>query len=414
MTSHIQHTDRLAKRGAADKSGFLTFAFAGAVGIFSAKAVGLSGNFVAVGASAAMIIYALLLRRGGPNRLRADQAGDNCYYLGLIYTLASLAHAIATFDPDRSASGIVQSFGVALATTILGLILRVAFSQARPDLENVEEQSRLEMTDAVARLKAQLGDCVRQFNDFSREIQQSISELHDSTSESIGKLTDEMVGGISEVVEEATSTIRQEANDFATRSKRYSISFEKLLGKLDQHAASLESLTGANSRIQGAAEAANHSASSAAQSIDHFRQIVQDSRSAVVVTGNAVQQMQGAASGLTKSVESMEAAIERMHAQTDQRLEQLMRGPGTGMLEVNVALVRAAEDLRAQIAQTGALHAEVHAGMTARNQSALEAAQRLNEQLEAEVARSAQLVAKVHGSLSDMTGRLAETVEGIS
>ena len=117
MTSNLQHIDRLAKR-APPTSPAPHFRLCRAVGIFSAKSGPCClGNLVASrGSSHDHVCPAPA--RGGPTVCARDQAGDNCYYLGLIYTLASLRNAIATFDPDQNASGIVQT-SCALATTIL-------------------------------------------------------------------------------------------------------------------------------------------------------------------------------------------------------------------------------------------------------------------------------------------------------
>ena len=155
MADSITWIDRLRDRGFTDQLGFMIFAVGGFAGIISAKALGIETIWVAIGAVVAMLLYALAIGRQGIGRLRADQAGDNCYYLGLIYTLASLSYAITTFDPNDTATTVVQGFGIALATTIIGLILRVFFAQGRPDLENSEVEARLELTDAVARLKGE-------------------------------------------------------------------------------------------------------------------------------------------------------------------------------------------------------------------------------------------------------------------
>src|SRR5690606_32166208 len=99
--------------------------------------------------------------------------------------------AIATFDPNDTASTIVQGFGIALATTIFGLILRVFFNQGRPDLENVEEQARLELTDASSRLKAELNQAVGHLNDVVARARQAIAEMNDASTASIAQFTED-------------------------------------------------------------------------------------------------------------------------------------------------------------------------------------------------------------------------------
>ena len=79
-----------------------------------------------------MVLYALLVVCMPRLRVRMDQAGDNSYYLGLLFTLTSMAFALYDFramtQGGASSSGvqqIVANFGIALSTTIVGILLRV-------------------------------------------------------------------------------------------------------------------------------------------------------------------------------------------------------------------------------------------------------------------------------------------------
>ena len=114
MSSNFATTDRLRDRGFIDQWGFMVFAGLGFIAIFLAKSLGIDTMWVAAGAIGSMIAYAVIIGTRGTGRVRADQAGDNCYYLGLIYTLASLSYAIWTFDPTDTATTIVQGFGLSL------------------------------------------------------------------------------------------------------------------------------------------------------------------------------------------------------------------------------------------------------------------------------------------------------------
>jgi hypothetical protein len=80
-----------------------------------------------------MVLYALALGSARYFRLRDDQAGDNIYYLGFLYTLTSLGVSLWQFSVNDGAEGIVTNFGVAIASTILGVALRVVFNQMRQD-----------------------------------------------------------------------------------------------------------------------------------------------------------------------------------------------------------------------------------------------------------------------------------------
>lgn len=411
MSSNFVKTDRLRDRGFIDQWGFMVFAIAGFAAIVSVKWFGIDTRWVALGAIGAMLLYAIVISRAGTGRVRADQAGDNCYYLGLIYTLASLSYAIATFDPADTATTIVQGFGVALATTIFGLILRVFFNQGRPDLENVEDQARLEMTDAVARLKAELGDVVRQLNDFTRHVQMSMQELHQSTTESIKGLANDTVEGLSTVVEEATATIRDEANDFAARSKKYSATFDKLLAKLDQHADGIDMMLEAQESVQTTAKSAESAAAAAGAAVAALREGAEHARASTTSSLETVTSAKQLVNGLALSVEKMEESLLRMREESDRRLEAVRAAPTQGIAEAMEALSQASAALKSHVSEAGQLHASVHASMTARSEEALKVALQFNGQIEQELQRSRDLVERVHKSLADMTSNLATAVE---
>jgi chromosome segregation ATPase len=412
MSGRIPLIDRLRDRGFVDQWGFMVFAVLGFAGIISAKWFEAETVWVAAGAVLAMFAYAIVIGRSGTGRIRADQAGDNCYYLGLIYTLASLSFAIGTFDPGDTASTIVQGFGIALATTIFGLILRVFFNQGRPDLENVEEQARLELTEAAARLKGELNGVVRTMNDFSRQLQQSMQEMHDSAKASVDDFTSNSVEGLKSVVETANGTIRGQANDFATRSKRYSTTFDGLLDKLEQHGASVERMTETHDALGKTADAAKLTAESANISV----QALSKSTEAAQATASSAEEASRSAKilveQLASSVSALEAGLKSIREETDRQLESLKLGPAETVSIAMANLTKASLALETHIAEVSSLHDDVRANLVVQSEAALAATQKHNDGLEAELGRSRELVERVHASLAEMTEALAKTVEG--
>lgn len=407
----IAFRDRLRDRGFIDQWGFIAFAFVGFIGIFLAKSIGVKTNWVAFGAVIAMLTYAVVIGRAGTGRVRADQAGDNCYYLGLIYTLASLSYAIASFDPNDTASTIVQGFGIALATTILGLILRVFFSQGRPDLENHEEELRLELTEAVSRLKGELNNVLLNMNDFSRRFQQSMEEMHNSATGSIEKFTASSVAGLSTVVEEAAEAIRSEANDFASRSKRYSTTFNNLVSKLERHGEAVERMSEAHDAISGNAAASASAAVSATESVELLVQGAKAASSTALSTSKSAEMTYELVAKISETVDGVGASLRRFQDETDKRLDEIASGPSEAVKTAISALAEASDSLGRNIAGVEKLHRDVNANLAAQSEASLALSKRHNGELEIELERSRQLVDKVHSSLADMTGALARAVE---
>jgi len=149
-----------------------------------------------------MISYAVLL---GARlfRLRDDQSGDNLYYMGFLFTLTSLAVSLYQFSAAGSAEQIVQNFGIAIASTIAGITLRIMFNQMRRDPVETEAASRLELAEASRRVKRELESSILEFGYFRRMTQQSITDALDEVRESIGKAHEKFVGELEKL---ATST----------------------------------------------------------------------------------------------------------------------------------------------------------------------------------------------------------------
>jgi hypothetical protein len=140
-----------------------------------------------------MIGYAVLL---GARlfRLRDDQAGDNLYYMGFLFTLTSLAVSLYQFSAAGSAEQIVQNFGIAIASTIAGITLRILFNQMRRDPVEVEATARMELAEASRRVKRELESVIMEFGYFRRATQQSVTDAVDEAQESIGKAHKEFSG----------------------------------------------------------------------------------------------------------------------------------------------------------------------------------------------------------------------------
>jgi len=411
MSDRITFTDRLRDRGFIDQWGFMGFALTGFVAIFVAKYLNVPTVGISMGALLLMFAYALVIGRAGTGRVRADQAGDNCYYLGLIYTLASLSYAIANFDPNDTASTIVQGFGIALASTIFGLILRVFFNQGRPDLENVEEQTRLELTEAASRLKGELNGVVMQLNDFSRRLQQSMQEMQEAATTSMEGFTKSSVDGLKEVVMTANEAIRSEANDFAARSKRYSTTFDELIGKLEAHGESLGQVTESHSALNSAALKAKKTAESVATSVEALVGATDAARSAAESAEDASQSAAHVAEKLSASVEKIEIGFQSIRDETDRQLGAIKDGPVEASRVAIDALAEAGRDLERHLVQIANLHAGLQTNLSSQVESASEASKRHNDALEAELTRSREMVGKVHGALVEMTGSLVQKVE---
>lgn len=187
-----------------DKGLFVAVALTGFLGILLTKTYDLLGaEWVAAGAVAAMLAYGAAAFYMPSVELRPDRLGDNFYYLGFIYTLASLSAALLILRSSARFEELLGNFGIALLTTIVGVAGRVLFVQMRGDIDDVEAKVRRDLVAASADLRSQLVLALREFETFhtgvlqaSAEAIQKASQQAENQINAIGALTELSVAKI--------------------------------------------------------------------------------------------------------------------------------------------------------------------------------------------------------------------------
>jgi hypothetical protein len=103
----------------------------------------------------------------------------------------------------RAADEIVQNFGIAIASTIAGIGLRVIFNQMRRDPVEVERMMRLELAEAARRVRRELDSVVVEFAHHRRAAQQSASDSFNHVT----KRFDEVVRKLFASLEDITTKL---------------------------------------------------------------------------------------------------------------------------------------------------------------------------------------------------------------
>ena len=221
---------------------FFIFFAAGSGGIILLKGEGLDQFVVTSVPIAVLLFYALAVGLVPALRLPEDQAGDNCYYLGFLFTLVSLSIALASFVSDGGTEQIVEDFGIALASTITGLVLRVLFSQMRRDPVDVEREARLELAEATQRLRSELDLSVLEMNSFRRSTQQSISDGLQEFNAKVGELLEGNLARYDEVTSRSAERIDATLASFAGNAERLSSLSQKTAAAVEALAERIEAI----------------------------------------------------------------------------------------------------------------------------------------------------------------------------
>jgi hypothetical protein len=151
----------------------------GLVAYFTLHGLGARQSIQTAAIVAVLIGYAVAVAKVPRLRVRLDQAGDNAYYLGLLFTLISMATALYEFSvaAGSGTEQIISNFGIALASTIAGIFLRVFLHQMRVDPADVESMTRIELAEATKRVKASIDTVTGDLGRFHDEVRQRMVDV---------------------------------------------------------------------------------------------------------------------------------------------------------------------------------------------------------------------------------------------
>jgi hypothetical protein len=222
---------------------FFVVLLVGVGAIISLKLTGAHQGVVTAVPVIIMLVYAGVILAFRRLRLRLDQAGDNLYYLGFLYTLSSLAISLIEFgNNDKAASLIITNFGVAIATTITGLALRVLFSQMRSDPIETEQLARVELAEASRHLRVELDNSAREFSLFQKSLQQMIAESFLELQQTLDQTMHGNLSRFETGIEQFVGAVSDANQGFEGRSDALRDSADKLVGNISNLADRIEAV----------------------------------------------------------------------------------------------------------------------------------------------------------------------------
>ncbi|AYG65969.1 MULTISPECIES: hypothetical protein [unclassified Rhizobium] len=155
---------------------FASITIGGMIFIWSSKLMGWSLPVVTGIPLLLMAIYFIVSLAVAGFRLHNEQAGDNLYYMGFLFTLSSLGVSLYLFAGETSIETIVRNFGIAVTSTIAGVTLRILFNQMRRDPIDIERSVRHELAEMTRRVRTELDSSSREFSHYRRVSNQMLSE----------------------------------------------------------------------------------------------------------------------------------------------------------------------------------------------------------------------------------------------
>jgi methyl-accepting chemotaxis protein len=184
-----------------------------------------------------MVLYMVLGYHRRSSEISEERFADSCYYLGFIFTIASII--ICLFDlpkmtPGKGMYQIAVRFGAAMVSTVLGMIVRVYLVGFKKDVSEAVKDVESALIDATRAFTVQL-------NDTMRTMQQFEAQILDATKAS--------VAGVQLQVEALGRSFADALNRFYEQvNSDNKIAFEQMLGEVKtataRLAASVETYSG--------------------------------------------------------------------------------------------------------------------------------------------------------------------------
>lgn len=281
-------------------------------------------------AAVCIVSYSFVCYAGRERRVRLDRAGDNCYYLGLTYTLVSLSVALVKREVGTSPEALIQTFGIAVGSTIIGVIARLLLIQYRLEPDDIETRARVELATAADELRRQLIDAASRFQTFSVSIQDSVTvavtkitnDQIDRQKELVAQINDVLAKSI-EGIAQSTTVIQASLEQHSKIMKKYQTAGEKSASAAEMLASKIEalalpddlisrgfttlqtSLQGTASRLDGATQAMTASTRELGQAAINLSQLGAQSSH----VSSAMESSLKALAGLRTAVEGMTTTL---------------------------------------------------------------------------------------------------------
>ena len=104
---------------------------------------------------------------------------DSAYFLGFLFTITSISLSLYLLTPNendltKQFNRIIQIFGFALITTIIGLLIKVCVVNLKPDLDDLSENIMENLHESVSLFDDELVNAIERF----QEIDQQLSDRY--------------------------------------------------------------------------------------------------------------------------------------------------------------------------------------------------------------------------------------------
>lgn len=198
---------------------------------------------VAIGVIGAYTFYiAITKNRSG---ISVDRGSDNVYYLGLLFTLASLSYSLIKLSFYGMSSkeeedgiqvlSLLPDFGLALFSTIAGIFFRIFLQQLRNDPMDVETEAREELGLAIRQLRVTIGEVVGSLSSLSQQTSVTLTELNSAVSRTLEQTAEEntvLIGTVAQDISNLSTRLQEQVTQVEQFTASATASFTDILSTI--------------------------------------------------------------------------------------------------------------------------------------------------------------------------------------
>jgi hypothetical protein len=192
-----------------------------------------------------MLGYIALGVKRADKSLSDEKFADSCYYLGFLFTIVSIIASLLDLpNIGTQMSVIAVRFGAAMASTFVGLSVRVFLVSFREDFDDAIKSAEDKVIESTHRLGDHLTIALDRFRDFQSQVDEatthSISKVAVGIEELTKSYSEQLTQFFAQLVEENTKAFKASQADVLDASARLSSSVDGYAAGLKQSIVSIE------------------------------------------------------------------------------------------------------------------------------------------------------------------------------
>lgn len=226
---------------------FILFVLLGAAGIIFAAYTDYFNQIVTLAFSIGVMFIYFFISQTYLQYVANDTVGDSNYYLGFIFTLVALVLSLMTFESTTVVDGgyevLIKQFGVAIVTTLAGLIFRILISQFTVTPDEVDEEIRNQLSQTVISMSMELKRAQENLADIVNTTQNRLNQLSEGSYEILNEFFQTQAVSFKNASNDHVESLSQITNELKRHSQDIISSFQNITNDSKEFRNALANIT---------------------------------------------------------------------------------------------------------------------------------------------------------------------------